>query len=58
MARSVCRGAVVKLLVDVSLDGADLFFRVVFGRRAAPSGLSWKAGLFICSERVVWSCAS
>ena len=30
---------------------------MVLRRRAAPSGLSWKAGLFICSERVLWSSA-
>ena len=33
------------------------FFCVVFRRRAAPSGFA-KGGLFICSESVVWSCAS
>ena len=27
------------------------FFRVVFWRKAAPGGLSWKVGLFICRER-------
>ena len=29
-----------------------------FLRNAAPRGLRRKAGLFICSESVVWSCAS
>ena len=31
------------------------FFWVVWRRRAAPSGLSWKEGLFICWEMVDWS---
>ena len=31
------------------------FFCVVWRRRAAPSGLSWKEGLFICWEMVDWS---
>ena len=36
-----------------------VFFRVVFRRRAAPSGLSWNVGIYsFVVERVVWSCAS
>ena len=31
------------------------FFWVVWRRRVAPSGLSWKVGLFIFWERVDWS---
>ena len=44
----MCREAVVELLVDVSLDGGDLFLLSGFEAEAAPSGLSWKVGLFIC----------
>ena len=37
--------------MNVSFDGGD-FLLSVFRRRAAPSGLSWNVGLFICLERV------
>ena len=34
---------------------ATCFFWVVWRRRAAPSGLCMKVGLFICCEIVDWS---
>ena len=45
--------AVAELFVDVPLDGGYLFLLVWFGGvELAPSGLSWKVGLFICWEMV------
>ena len=54
--QQVCRDVVAKLLVEVSLDGGDLF--LLSGFEAKGCAMSWKAGLFIYSERVVWSCVS